>query len=91
MDYAILMTTRYKKERFRGRDKHEAVRTALSASIPSITVSALGFFAATFGVGLYSDIDMIGSMCNLMARGAHHPVCYRSFSFSPLCSCCSIK
>ena len=70
VDYAILMTTRYKKERFRGRDKHEAVRTALSASIPSITVSALGFFAATFGVGLYSDIDMIGSMCNLMARGA---------------------
>ena len=56
VDYAILMTTRYKKERFRGRDKHEAVRTALSASIPSITVSALGFFAATFGVGLYLSL-----------------------------------
>lgn len=70
VDYAILMTTRYKKERFRGRDKKTAVQTALSASIPSIVVSALGFFAATFGVGLYSDVDMIASLCNLMARGA---------------------
>ncbi|MCI8553530.1 MAG: MMPL family transporter [Clostridiales bacterium] len=70
VDYAILMTTRYKKERSLGREKREAVRTALSSSLPSIAVSALGFFAATFGVGLYSDIDMIGSMCNLMARGA---------------------
>ena len=70
VDYAILMTTRYKKERFRGADKKSAVTTALSASIPSIVISALGFFAATFGVGLYSDIDIISSMCNLMARGA---------------------
>ena len=70
VDYAILMTTRYKKERSRGREKHQAVHIALSASIPSIVVSALGFFAATFGVALYSDIDIISSMCNLMARGA---------------------
>jgi len=70
VDYAILMTTRYKKERFDGNEKHTAVTTALSSSIPSIVVSALGFFAATFGVGLYSDMDIISSMCNLMARGA---------------------
>ena len=70
VDYAILMTTRYKKERFRGKDKKNAVQIALSSSIPSIAVSALGFFAATFGVGLYSDVDMIGALCNLMARGA---------------------
>ena len=70
VDYAILMTTRYKRERFQGHDKKEAVSIALSTSIFSILVSALGFFAATFGVGLYSNIDMISSMCNLMARGA---------------------
>lgn len=70
VDYAILMTTRYKKERFRGSDKQNSIITALSTSMPSIIVSALGFFAATFFVGLYSDIDMISSMCNLMARGA---------------------
>lgn len=70
VDYAILMTTRYKKERFRGKEKRDAVTIALSTSIPSILVSALGFFAATFGVGVYSNIDMISSMCNLMARGA---------------------
>ncbi len=70
VDYAILMTTRYKKERYEGNDKRSAVTTALAASIPSITVSALGLFAATFGVALYSDIDIIGSMCSLMARGA---------------------
>lgn len=70
VDYAILMTTRYKRERFQGHDKKEAVSIALSTSISSILVSALGFFAATFGVGLYSNIDMISSMCNLMARGA---------------------
>lgn len=64
------MTTRYKKERYEGNDKRSAVTTALAASIPSITVSALGLFAATFGVALYSDIDIIGSMCSLMARGA---------------------
>lgn len=70
VDYAILMTTRYKAERRRGKDKREAVSTALSASIPSIIVSAMGLFAATFGVALYSDIDIISSMCMLMARGA---------------------
>lgn len=70
VDYAILMTTRYKKERVNGKDKKDAVTTALSASIPSIIVSALGFFAATIGVAIYSDIDIISSMCNLMARGA---------------------
>ncbi len=70
VDYAILMTNRYKRERIAGRDKRFAVKTALSASIQSVIVSALGFFAATFGVGLYSDIDMISSLCTLMARGA---------------------
>lgn len=70
VDYAILMTTRYKKERSLGNEKREAVVTALSTSIPSIIVSALGLFAATFGVALYCDVDMIGSLCMLMARGA---------------------
>ena len=70
VDYAILMTTRYKLERSSGKDKLEAIRTAHSISMPSVTVSALGFFAATFGVGLYSDIDIISSLCSLMARGA---------------------
>ena len=70
VDYAILMTTRYKRERFSGKGKREAVDIALATSIPSIVVSALGFFASTFGVGLYSDIDMISSMCLLMSRGA---------------------
>lgn len=70
VDYAILMTTRYKKERGKGNAKRESAITALSASMPSILVSALGFFAATFGVGIYSDVDIISSMCSLMARGA---------------------
>ena len=70
VDYAILMATRYKRERSSGKDKLEAIRTAYSVSMPSVTVSALGFFAATFGVGLYSDIDIISSLCSLMARGA---------------------
>jgi hypothetical protein len=70
VDYAILMTTRYKAERMGGKDKRDAVTTALAASIPSILVSGFGLFAATFGVGLYSDIDIISSMCMLMARGA---------------------
>ncbi len=70
IDYAILMTTRYKKERRKGVPKMQAVEIALSSSIKSIIVSALGFFAATFGVGIYSSIDMISSLCNLMARGA---------------------
>lgn len=70
VDYAILMTTRYKKERRNGMGKKESIETALCSSIKSIIVSALGFFAATFGVGIYSSIDMISSLCNLMARGA---------------------
>ncbi len=70
VDYAILMTTRYKAERIMGKEKHEAVKIAHMRSMPSIIVSALGFFAATFGVGLYSDIDIISSLCGLMARGA---------------------
>jgi len=70
VDYAILMTTRYKSERIGGNDKKAAVKTALAASIPSIIVSGMGLFAATFGVAVYSDIDIIGSMCMLMARGA---------------------
>ena len=70
VDYAILMTTRYKAERIRGNSKHDSVVTALATSIPSIIVSGLGLFAATFGVAVYSDIDIISSMCMLMARGA---------------------
>ena len=70
VDYAILMTTRYKAERLGGQDKHGAVTTALAASIPSIIVSGMGLFAATFGVAVYSNIDIISSMCMLMARGA---------------------
>ena len=70
VDYAILMTTRYKSERKKGADKRTAVNTALTASIPSILVSGMGLFAATFGVAIYSDIDIISSMCMLMARGA---------------------
>jgi hypothetical protein len=70
VDYAILMTTRYKAERISGVEKKQAVQTALSTSIPSIIVSGMGLFAATFGVALYSNIDIISAMCNLMARGA---------------------
>jgi predicted RND superfamily exporter protein len=70
VDYAILMTTRYKAERVGGADKRSSITTALAASVPSIIVSGLGLFAATFGVALYSDIDIISSICMLMARGA---------------------
>ena len=70
VDYAILMTTRYKRERSRGQDKTGAISIALSTSLPSVLVSALGFFAATLGVALYSDVDMIQALCALMARGA---------------------
>lgn len=70
VDYAILMTTRYKRERSRGRNKHDAVTIAHQASAQSIMVSAFSFFAATVGVGIYSNIDMISSLCILMARGA---------------------
>ena len=70
VDYAILMTTRYKAERISGQTKKDAVWTALYTSIPSIFVSGMGMFAATFGVALYSDIEIVSSMCMLMARGA---------------------
>lgn len=70
VDYAILMTTRYKRERQLGNDKKTAVITALETSIPSIIVSAMGLFAATVGVAVYSEVDMISSLCALMARGA---------------------
>ena len=70
VDYAILMTTRYKAERIAGKGKRDAVWTALYTSIPSIIVSGMGMFAATFGVALYSNIEIVSSMCMLMARGA---------------------
>ena len=70
VDYAILLTTRYKSERIAGKDIKSAVTTALGTSIPSIIVSGMGLFSATFGVAIYSDIDIISSMCMLMARGA---------------------
>lgn len=70
VDYAILMTTRYKKERNKGVGKKESITIAHQASIKSVIVSAFSFFAATIGVGLYSDIDMISSLCSLMSRGA---------------------
>ncbi len=70
VDYAILMTNKYKRERSRGAGKKEAVTTALNSSLQSVLVSALSFFAATFGVGLYSSIDMISALCMLLARGA---------------------
>ena len=70
VDYAILMTTRYKEERVNGKSKKDAIASALAASVPSIIVSGLGLFAATFGVAVYSDMDIIRSMCMLMARGA---------------------
>lgn len=70
VDYAILMTTRYKNERRAGADTKSAVKTAIASSAPSIIVSGAGLFAATFGVAVYSNIDIIRSMCMLMARGA---------------------
>lgn len=70
VDYAILMTTRYKAERIGGSGKKTAVWTALYTSIPSIIVSGMGMFAATFGVAMYSNIEIVSSMCLLMARGS---------------------
>ncbi len=70
VDYAILMTTRYKQNRLSGMDGRSAVGNAVSTSAQSILVSGIGFFAATYGVGLYSNIDIISSMCRLIARGA---------------------
>ena len=70
VDYAILMTTRYKAERAAGQSKRDAVARALGVSTPSIIVSGMGLFAATFGVAMYSEIDIVRSMCMLLARGA---------------------
>ena len=70
VDYAILMTSRYQTERASGKDRNEAVLTAHKMSIRSIFVSAMSFFASTFGVGMYSGISVISSLCMLMARGA---------------------
>ena len=70
VDYAILMTTRYKQNRLSGMDKKDAVEKAVASSAQSILVSGFGFFAATYGVGLYSNVDIISSMCRLIARGA---------------------
>lgn len=70
VDYAILMTTRYKEERMKGLDKKESVSVALKTSVNSISVSAMGFFLSTLGVSLYSKIDMISSICTLLSRGA---------------------
>lgn len=70
VDYAILTTNKYKRARSRGAGKQEAIETAMNSSLQSVFVSALSFFAATFGVGLYSSIDMISSLCLLLARGA---------------------
>ncbi len=70
VDYAILMTTRYQRERQRGKDKMEAISIAHKTSMPSIISSGLSFFAATFGVSCYSQVEMIGSICTLLARGA---------------------
>lgn len=70
VDYAILMTTRYKQARHGGKDKKAAIGEAVASSAQSVLVSGIGFFAATFGVGLYSNVDIISSMCQLIARGA---------------------
>ena len=75
VDYAILMTTKYKRNRLGGYRKFDAVAAACQESVQSIVVSALSFFAATFGVGLFSDIDMISALCTLMARGALISMC----------------
>lgn len=70
VDYAILMTSRYQRERSRGAGKKDAIRTAHKSSMKSIIISGCSFFAATFGVGMYSKIDIISSICNLLSRGA---------------------
>ena len=75
VDYAILITSRYEKERGEGKSKKEAIQIAHKTSIRPVMVSAFSFFAATFGVGMYSQIDMISSLCLLMARGALISMC----------------
>lgn len=88
VDYAILITTRYKSERIGGADNRNAVHTALASSIPSIIVSGMGLFAATFGVAIYSDIDIVGSMCMLLARGAVISVLMVIFALPALLMLC---
>ena len=75
VDYAILLTSRYEKERGEGKSKKDAIQIAHKTSIRPVMVSAFSFFAATFGVGMYSQIDMISSLCLLMARGALISMC----------------
>ena len=75
VDYAILMTSRYEAERGSGKGKKESIQTAHKSSMRPVMVSAFSFFAATFGVGIYSRIDMISSLCLLMARGALISMC----------------
>ena len=75
VDYAILMTSRYEKERGEGKSKRESIQIAHQSSMRPVMVSAFSFFAATFGVGIYSKIDMISSLCLLMARGALISMC----------------
>lgn len=70
VDYAILMTSRYQKERYRGKEKKTAIKIAHETSMKSILISGISFFAATFGVSVYSKVDMIGSICTLLSRGA---------------------
>ena len=70
IDYAILITNKYIAERENGMGRNEAIDNSLGTSIGSILISGLCFFCATFGVGVYSRIEMIGSLCTLMARGA---------------------
>ena len=70
IDYAILMSTKYLEERTKEVDKQKAMKNTLEATVPAIITSALCFFGATFGVALYSKIDMIGSICNLLSRGS---------------------
>ena len=70
INYAILLTTRYKRERLEGNSSDDSLITSISTSLPSIVTSAVGFFGSTFGVSLYSNIDIISSLCALMARGA---------------------
>ena len=84
VDYAILMTTRFKEERIGGAARRDAVLTALRTSIPSVLVSGMGLFAATFGVALYSNIDIVSSMCMLMARGAVISMVCVIFTLPPL-------
>ena len=70
IDYAILMSTKYLEERLKIKDKKKAMKETLMATVPSIFISALCFFGATFGVSAYSKIDMIGAICTLLSRGA---------------------